>query len=76
MASPLICAAIAMTALYGCCFTWVVALHWRHQEYLAALLMAGMCGCVRFRLLARLRGRMGLMSRPRTGLAVMALGLV
>ena len=43
MTGLLICAAaIGLTALYGWCFTWVIALHWRHQEYLAALLMAGM----------------------------------
>ena len=39
----LICAAAtAITGLYGWCFTWVITLHCRHQEYLAALLMAGM----------------------------------
>ena len=43
MTALLICAAaLALTALYGWCFTWVISLHWRHREYLAALLMAGM----------------------------------
>ena len=42
MTGLLICAAaIGLTALYGWCFTWVITLHWQHQEYLAALLMAG-----------------------------------